>query len=165
MPDQKGSEAPDNSSRCAVVVLIGAAVVTMHVITLHPPGEVLERKLIVGAAADIDQNGIVNQRVRVHVPNAGHGVYEGAPFSDGCRNAWAANDVVLFHAAAKEAAAIDHQADTRKAGKGKRLKRAVEAAIALLVDHVGELSVRDSGVDVSVGKESVELCCHRDREQ
>src|SRR5712692_2242471 len=159
------SEAPDNSSRGSVIVLIGAVIVTVHVIALQPPGKVLEGKLVIGTAANVDDGGVVDEGIRVHMPNAAHGVHKGAPLSNAGGNAWAGDDVVLLNPAAIVTTAIDSQPDARKAGKGQRLKRAVPAAITLLVDDVSELSVGNSGVDVSVGKQSVKLCRHRDREQ
>jgi hypothetical protein len=160
-----GSEAPDNSSGSPVIVLVGAVIVTVHVIALQPPGEVLEGKLIVRAAANVDRDRVVDEAVGVHVPNASHGVHEGAPFSKADGKAWAGEEVVLLNAAAIEAAAIDHQSEARKAGKGERLKRGVPSAITLLVDDIGELGVGNPSVDVSTGKKSVKLCRHRDREQ
>ena len=64
-----------------------------------------------------------------------------------------------------EAAGIDDDPEVREAGERKGFKGAVPAAIALFIDDVGELAVGDSGVNVSVGKKSIELCRHRDGEQ
>jgi len=159
------SKAPDNTSGCAVVVLIGAGVVAVHVIALQPPREILEAKLVVGAAADVDSHGVIDEAVGVHVSNASHGVHERAPFSIADGESRAGEEVILRHSAAVEAAAIEHQSDAREAGKRERFKRSVPAPIALLVDDVRELAVGNSGVDVSIGKESVKLRRHGDGTQ
>ena len=162
---RQGSKAPDNSSGRAVIVLIGAGVVAVHVIALHPPGKILEAKLVVGATANVDRDGVIDEAVGVHVTNATHGVHEGAPFSIAEGKAWAGHEVILRDSSAVETAAIEHQSDARKAGKRERFKRTVPAAIALFVDHVGELTVGHSGVDVSIGQESVKLRRHGDGKQ
>src|SRR5260370_9916658 len=93
-------EAPDNSSGGPVIVLIGAVIVTVHVIALQSPGEVLEGEFVIGAAADVDDEGIVDEAERVHVPNAGHAVHERAPLSNAGGKAWAGPDVALLQPAA-----------------------------------------------------------------
>src|ERR1035438_1200535 len=160
-----GSESPDNSGGGAVVVLVGAGIVTVHVIALQPPGKILEGKFIVGAAADVDRERVIDEAVGVYVADASHGMHEGAPFSVGDRKARTADDVILLDPGAIKAAAIGDQAEAGETGEGNGFVRAGPAAITLLVDDVGELSVGDSGVDVAIGKKSVELCRHRDREQ
>ena len=94
--------------------------------------------------------------------DAGHGIDEGTPSADVAGETRAKHAVVLGDAAgAIKAAGIEHETDARKARKRERFEGAVPTAIALLVDDVGELSVGDAGVDVSVGKKAVKLCRHR----
>src|SRR5271166_7106294 len=128
------SEAPDNSGRGVVVVLVGAGVVTVQVIGLQPPGKMLEGKLVVGAAAEVKGERVVNEVIGVGVPDSAHGVDEGAPFSEGHGQARAADKIVLRHlvgAAAVVTAGVGHQTEVRKAGKGKRLERSLPPAITL----------------------------------
>ena len=125
-------------------------------------------KFVVGAAAHVDRDGIVDEAVGVDVADASHGVHEGTPFSVAEGKARAAEEEVLRNwrsAASIVTAAIEHQSEARKAGEGESLERALQAAITLLVDDVGELAVRNAGVDVAVGKKSVKLCRHGNREQ
>jgi len=160
-----GSEAPDNSRGSVVIILQGVAVVAMNIIPLKSPGEVLEAKLIVGAAADVDGDRVVDEAVGIHVPDAGHGMDEGAPSSKVGGNTRTADENILRNPGAEVAAAIGHQAKAGKAGKGQRLKGTLKPAITLRVDLVCEFAVGDSSVNVAIGKKSVKLCRHRDREQ
>src|ERR1700736_890689 len=158
------SEAPDNSGGGVVVLLIGTGVVTVQVVALQPPGKILEGKLVVEAAAYVDGDGVVDEAVRVDMPNAGHGVHERTPLSVTKRKPGSADEYVLLHrraAAAIVTAAIGDQTEARKASEGKRLEGPLKAAITLFVDDVGRLAVRNSGVDVAIGKQSVKLCRHR----
>ena len=102
------------------------------------------------------------------MPDAAHGVHERAPFPVAEGNTWAAEKDVLRNwrtASAIVTAGIKHNSEARKAGERNRLERALKTAITLLVDDVGELAVRNSNVDIAIGKKSVKLCCHRDREE
>ena len=114
------SEAPDDTGGSAVVVLISAEVVGVHVVALQAPGEVLEEEFVVRAAADVDDQRVVDEAARVQVTNAGHGMHEGPPLPEVGRQAWAGDRVVLRNVArircAVEAAGIDHQAEVQESG-------------------------------------------------
>src|ERR1700681_4070636 len=103
------SEAPDQSGGSAVIVLRGAAVVTAEVIALQAPGEILEVKFVVGAAAHSDGEGIVDEAVGIDVADSGHGLHERAPFSVSEGKARAADEDVLSDPLAEIAAAVGHQ--------------------------------------------------------
>src|ERR1035437_4447271 len=162
------SEAPDKSSGSPVVVLIGAAVMAIQIVALQSPGEVLETKSVVRAAAYVDRHWVVDEAIRVYVPDAGHGVHEGAPFSVAEGYTWATEKDVLCNwrsAISIVTAAIEHYPEVRKTGERERLEGALKPAITLPVDDIGELAVRNSSVDVAIRKKSVKLCRHGDREQ
>ncbi len=160
------SEAPNNSCRCAVVVLSRAGVARVHVISLESPGKILERKFVVESAANIDEERIVDKSAGIQVPHADHGIDEGTEFADVGGDPWAADEVVLSNAgAAVKAAGVNDQAYMGKAWEGNGFKRAIPSAIALPLDYVGELSIGNTSVNVSIGQEPVELCRHRDGEQ
>ena len=160
------SEPPDKSGRSAVIVLGGAEVVGVHVVSLKAPGEILEGEFVVEAATYVDFNRVIDEASRVQVPDAGHGMDEWAEISSIHREAWAAENVVLSNArTAVEATAIDNDANAWKAGEGKIFEGGIPSAITLLDHGIGELRVRNSDVNVSVGKKRIELCCHRNREQ
>ena len=50
----KASEPPHDAGGGAVVVLVSARVIGMHVVALHTPGKTLEPELVVDASADVD---------------------------------------------------------------------------------------------------------------
>src|SRR5260370_27083271 len=104
-----GLEAPDNSRGCPVIVLVGARIMTVHVVALQAPGKVLEGKFVVCSTADVDGRGVVDEAVGVHVPNAAHAVYEGPPFSDRDGEPRASENVGLLPPASIEAAPIEDQ--------------------------------------------------------
>ena len=135
------------------------------VVALQSPGEILEKKLVVGAAAEIDGDGIVDEAVRFNVANAAHGMHKGTPFSVNAREARAGKSDILRNTGAVETAGIEHQSNMRKAREGEGLERTVPAAIALLVDDIGKLAVGNSGVDIAIRKQRAELCRHRNRKQ
>jgi len=160
-----GLEAPDNSSGSAVIVLICAGVVAVHVVALKAPRKTLEAEFVVHATADINKEGIVDEPAGVQVADASHCLHERTPSADIGGVANATYTIVLFHALAGEGTDINHETQVRDARKGKVLKGNVQAFIALLVDNVGELAVGDSAVYVSTGKKAIELCRHRNGEQ
>src|SRR5579862_458222 len=164
--DRKGSsETPDDSGGGSVIVLIGAGVMTMHVVALQPPGKTLQAKLVVDASAHVNEKRIVDKSAGVQMADPGHGMDEGTPSSDIRRDANTAYTVVLFHAPPGECAGIEHKPQSGKARKRQVFEGNVQAFVALLVHHVGELAVGNSAVDVSTGKKAVELCRHRNGEQ
>ena len=158
-------ETPDDSGGGAVVILDSTGVVTVHVVTLETPGKVLEAKLVVDPTANVDEKRVVDEAAGVQVPDTSHAVDEGAPATQVGGEADTAERVVLGHALSVEAASVDHQPDTREAGEGEIFKRGVPSFIALLVDDVRKLTVGNSAVDVSTGKQAVKLCRHRNGEQ
>src|SRR5580704_15315452 len=97
---QRNSEAPYQAGGCAVVALIGAEVVAAHVIALQAPGKILEHEFVVGAAADVDDDWIVNVAERLEMLNASHGVDKGTPFSEVGGKARAEDGVILPDAGA-----------------------------------------------------------------
>src|ERR1700687_5021514 len=52
-------KAPDNSSGSPVIFLISTGVVTVHVVALQPPGEILEGQSVVRPAAYVNCNRVV----------------------------------------------------------------------------------------------------------
>ena len=54
-------EAPDNSSGSSIVVLVSAGIMTVQIIPLQSPGEVLERKFVVRAAAHVDRGWVIDE--------------------------------------------------------------------------------------------------------
>src|ERR1700747_2093263 len=96
----------------------------------------------------------------MEVTQAGHRMNERPPLSHVGREPRAPGDVVFGYAAPVKAGPLRHQADMGKADEWKRLKRGVPSFVALLVRDVHHLRVGNSAVDVSTGKESVELCRH-----
>src|SRR5580700_12043588 len=94
-------EAPDDSGRGPVIVLRRAQVMRVQIVGLKAPGEILEGKFVIGPAANINQDRVVDKDARVHVPNAGHAVHERAPFSDVAREPQAADKIVLLLPRAK----------------------------------------------------------------
>ena len=74
-----------------------------------------------------------------------------------------ADDVVLSFSASVKSRAIGYKTEVRKAHKRERFKRCVPPFVALLIDDICQLPVRNPGVDVSTGKESIELCAHGNR--
>ena len=159
------SEAPNDSGRGAVVILIGAGVVTVHVVTLETPGKILEAKFVVDASTNVDKQRVVNEAAGIQVADTGHAVDEWAPASEIRGEANATQRVVLGDTSSVEAAPIDNQTDARKAGEGEVFKGGVPSFIALLVDDVRKLTVGNSAVDVSTRKKAVKLCRHRNGEQ
>lgn len=160
-----GLEAPDDSGGSTVIVLCGAAVVTAEVVALDSPGEIFEAKFVVGTAAYVPGEWIVDETVGVDVANSGHAVNKGTPLSVTKREARAAEEHVLRNSLPEEGAAFGDEAEAWEASKGKGFVRAFRTAITLLVDDVGELAIRNANVNVAIGKKTVELCRHRDREQ
>ncbi len=155
----EASEAPDDSGRCAVIVLRRAGIAGVHVVSLKAPGEVLERKLVIEPAANIDKKRIIDKSAGIQVPHADHCVDEWPKLSDVGGDAGTADEVVLSHSgAAVKAAGVDDKPDMRKAREGNGFKGAVPSAIALPIDDVSELSVGNARVNVSIGQEAVELC-------
>src|SRR5579864_4566332 len=152
------SEAPDNSGGGAVVILGRAGVMSMHIVALETPGEILEPQLVIDAAAHVDHQRVVHKAIGVEVPDASHGIDERAPLSEIRRDTRPGHGIVLGYAFAIKAAAIDDQADARKAGERECLERTGPPSIALLVDLIGKLSVRNASVNVSIGKEPIKLC-------
>src|SRR5579859_1064055 len=155
------SEAPDNTGRRAVVILRGAQIMRVHIVALQAPGEILKEELIVGAAANVDLQRVVNEAAGVQMTNAGHGVDERPPLSETGREAWAAQRVVLHQAfAAIKPADIRHQSDAWIAAEREGFVGSIPSAIALLDDDIAELRVGNTDVHVSAGKKAVELGRH-----
>src|SRR5207248_1839849 len=124
------SEPPDDSGRGAVIILIGAGVMGVHVIALHTPGKILKKQFVIKTATHIDFERIVNESIgRAHMPDTSHRVDEGAQFPHIYRKTRAAEYVVLPNPAAVETAAIDDKSKMRKAGEGEILERSVPATI------------------------------------
>src|SRR5437899_10762144 len=128
------SEAPYNSSGCAVVVLVGAGVATMHVVALQPPRKILEEEFVVHAATYVQRGWAIDEVVGIDVANAAHGMHERSPFSETCGHPQAAENIVLGNATAVEATAVSDQPDVRKARKRQSLDRGIPPAVAQLVD-------------------------------
>lgn len=157
--EERKSEAPDDAGGCAIVVLVGAGIAGMHVISLEAPGEIFERKFVVQTAADVDEEGIVDKAAGIQVAHTDHGIDEGTEFSDVSGETGAADEVVLSYAgSAIKTAGVNDKTDVRKAWEGKGFERAIPAAIALPVDDIRELSIGNTSVNVSVGKEPIKLC-------
>src|SRR5580704_6349997 len=89
------SKAPDNSRGCPVVGLVGAGIVSTHVVALHPPGEVLEEELVIRAAADVQRGRIVEDAAGVDALNAAHAMHERAPLAESGGQAKTTKEVVL----------------------------------------------------------------------
>src|SRR5579864_1553716 len=145
---RQASKAPHEPSGGAVIVLVSAGVVAVEVVALEAPGEILEAELVVRTAAYVDDVWVIDEAHRVHMTDAAHALQEGAPLSKVKGEPRAGNADVLRYrivAASIITTAIDDQSEARKASKGKCLEGGVEAVIALLVDDVGELAVRDAG--------------------
>src|ERR1700752_1965491 len=96
----------------------------------------------------------------MEVTQTGHRMNERPPLSHVGRKPWPPGNVVLGFAGPVKAGPFRYQADVRKADEWKGFKRGVPSFIALLVRDVRQLRVGNSAVDVSTGKESVELCRH-----
>src|SRR5258708_291808 len=116
------SEPPHNPGRSAVIVLISAGIMRVHVVALKTPREVLEPELVVDASPDVNQQRPVSKPARTQSPDAGHRMYERPPLSHVGRKAWAAGDVVFGFAAPVKAAPVSDQAEVRKTDEWKRLK-------------------------------------------
>src|SRR5437764_11437855 len=56
-------ESPDNSGGGAVIVLVVAGVMGVHVVALHAPGKILEEKFVIETAASIDNQRVINKRI------------------------------------------------------------------------------------------------------
>ena len=95
------SESPHNSGRRAVIVLSGAGVTGVHVVTLESPGKVLKSQLVVDTAAYVDEDRIVDEAAGVQVADAGHGIDKGAPSSDIAGEPRTRHGVVLGDAASR----------------------------------------------------------------
>src|ERR1700722_553856 len=97
----------------------------MYIVALHSPGESFEVKSVIHAAPHIDRDWVIDEAVGIDVPDARHGVDEGAPFSIVEGNARAAEEHILSNrsrATPIVTAAIDHDSELRKAGEGQVLE-------------------------------------------
>lgn len=155
------SETPDDSGGSAIVILIGTGVVTMHVVALDTPGEILKSKFVVDASADVDGQRVIDEATGVEMADSGHPMDERAPPAEAGREANASERIVLGYTFSIEATAVEDETESREAGEGEIFGRDVPSFIALLVDDVGKLTVGNSAVDVSTGKKATELCRHR----
>jgi hypothetical protein len=162
-----GSKTPDNSGGGAIVVLVCAQIAAVHVVSLQAPRETVERQLIVGAAAKIDSQRIIDVAAGIDVLDSGHGVGERPPLSVIGVEAGTDKSVVLRDAESSDAfaikaAAVEHEAEVLNARKRKHFDRAVESFVALRIADVIELAIGNAGVDVSIGKQ---LCRHGNRQK
>src|SRR5579859_1447155 len=106
------SEAPDDTGRCAVIVLGSAQVMGVHVVALQAPGKILKTEPVVSASTYVDHERVIDKSARIQVADAGHAVNKRPPPVQIGGEPQATEGVILGHAGA-----IETRSEERRVGK------------------------------------------------
>src|SRR5579862_7923815 len=116
------SEAPDNTGGSAIVVLGVAGVTRAHIVTLYAPGEIFDEELIVCPAANVDHQRTPDKSAGIETSNACPNLEERAPPSDIGEKTGTGHRLVLSHALAIKATAIDEDPELLKTRERQQFK-------------------------------------------
>src|SRR5579863_5655810 len=126
---------------------------SVYIVELQPPGEILEWNFAIYAPANIDGDRIEDCAARVGVLNTGHGIDEGAPPAVVSGNPWSQHGVVLRHPSPVKAAGVQHNSEIRPVTKWKCLGRTIPSAEAETIHNIHRICITHTGVNISLGNE------------